>query len=357
MLYVVILAGGSGTRLWPSSRKLLPKQAIPLLGGESLFQRAVRRVEGFVPPERVFVITNQAQARLLASQAPEIPRANIIAEPLARDSAAAVFLAAAITSAKDPEAVNLVVPADHLISPVDLFQDAARRAIRLTEETDLFVTFGIPPRFPATGYGYIERGEPLPGVDGAYRVVRFKEKPDKATAQGYIDSGRYYWNSGMFVWRTSKILDAARAFVPEHYAAIAPLGNAFGRRGFAKALKAAYEPLKKISIDYAVMERARDIAVIEADFDWSDVGSHTALREFAETDERGNIRIGLTEALCSTNSVVISSDNHLLAVFGYSDVVAVHTRDATLVCPANRADDLKKLIAAIESREDLKGYL
>jgi mannose-1-phosphate guanylyltransferase len=190
MLYGVILAGGSGTRLWPSSRKMLPKQAMPILGGDSLFQRAVKRLDGLVPPERIYVITNRDQARLLASQAREIPRKNIIGEPVARDSAAAIFLAAAITGAKDGDAVNLVTPADHVISPVASFQDTAKRAVQLAEASDALVTFGIKPTRPATGYGYIERGESLSQAKGAFVVARFKEKPDRATAQGYIDAGR-----------------------------------------------------------------------------------------------------------------------------------------------------------------------
>jgi len=357
MLYGVILAGGSGTRLWPSSRRTLPKQAMPILGGDSLFQRAVKRLDGLVPPERIYVVTNQGQAKLLASQAPQVPRKNIVGEPVARDSAAAIFLAAAITSAKDGTAVNLVMPADHLISPMESFQDAARRAAQLAEATGSLVTFGVKPTRPSTGYGYVERGEALPSAKGAFAVARFKEKPDAATAQGYVDAGRYYWNSGMFVWKASAILEAARRFVPEHYEGIAPLGKLFGGNRFRKALAAAYEPLKKISIDYAVMEKAPNLAVVEAEFDWGDIGSHTALREFAQRDAAGNVRIGLTKVLDSTNSIVISEDGHLLAVFGCKDIVAIHTADATLVCPADRAEDLKALIASIEGREELKKYL
>jgi mannose-1-phosphate guanylyltransferase len=356
MLYAVILAGGSGTRLWPSSRRNMPKQAIPLIEGKSLFQLALTRVEGWVPPERTFVITNAAQADILAAQAPRIPRSNIIGEPLARDSAAAIFLAAAITGAGDPDALNLVMPADHLLSPVERFRECARGALRLAEK-GMLTTFGVKPRYPATGYGYIERGEPLPDVPGAYRVVRFKEKPDEATAGGYIASGRFYWNSGMFAWRARAILDAARVFAREHHDAVAPLAERFGADGFSDALRAAYEPLRKVSIDYAVMEKAPNIAVVEADFDWSDVGSHTAMRDFTACDADGNIRIGSVEAVDSANCVVASSDGHLVAIFGCKDMVVVHTADATLVVPADRAQDLKKLISRLENKEDLQKYL
>ena len=356
MLYAVILAGGSGTRLWPSSRKRMPKQAIPLIEGKSLFQLALTRVEGWVPPERTFVITNADQADILAAQAPHIPRGNIVGEPLARDSAAAIFLAAAITKANDPEAVNLVMPADHLLSPVERFRETARRAIHLAEE-GMLATFGVKPRYPATGYGYIERGEPIGCVENAYRVVRFKEKPDVETAKAYIASGRFYWNSGMFAWRAQAVLDAARIFARKHHDTIEALGARFGVEGFEEALRDAYEPLKKISIDYAVMEKAPNIGVVEADFDWSDVGSHTAMREFANCDESGNVCLGAVEAVDSANCVVSSSHGHLVALFGCKDMVVVHTQDATLVVPADRAQDLKTLIARLEAKDNLKKYL
>jgi mannose-1-phosphate guanylyltransferase len=339
------------------SRKRRPKQAIPLLGGDSLFELTLKRLAPLAPPSRTFVITSAEQARLLRSQAPRLPRSNVIAEPVPRDSAAAIFLAASIISAKDPGAVMLVCPADHLISPDGRFQKCVAEAVRVAQGGEYLVTFGVKPSSPATGYGYVERSGALRGQPGAFRVKRFREKPDLGTARRYVKSARFYWNSGMFVWRASTILGAAEAFAPDHYKAIAPLGGRFGKPGFARALSRAYRPLKKISIDFAVMEKAPNIAMVEADFDWSDVGSPLALRECSTLDESGNVRHGLTEFLDSANCVAMSEDNHLLAVFGCRDLVIIHTRDATLLCPSNRVEEVKSLIAAIGGRRGLQRFL
>jgi len=356
MLYTVIMAGGSGTRFWPLSRQAMPKQAIPICGPKSLFQRAVERVDGLTPPERTFVITNAEQADILASQAPRIPRENIIAEPFARDSAAAVFLGAAIAAARDEDAVTLVKPADHIISPVDKFHAAVKRAVTVAEKGCL-VTFGVPPRFPATGYGYIERGEPLEGIEGAYKVRRFREKPDQETAEGYVADGRHYWNSGMFVWRARDILEAARRFAPAHYEAIAPLGEAFGGEGFQAALADAYGALEKISIDFAVMEKAENIATVEADFEWDDVGTPVSLRDYFEADAEKNVVRGRACIHDASRCVLISDDDHLLAVVGCHDLVVIHTADATLVCPAGRIGDVKKLVNDMAGDEQMRKYL
>ncbi len=334
----------------------MPKQAMRIAGGESLFARTVRRVAGLVPPERIYVVTNADQADLLASQAGDVPRANIIGEPVARDSAPAALLAAAITLDRDADAVNVVMPADHLISPVERFHAAVRRAARLAERGRL-VTFGIRPAYGATGFGYIERGERDAEVDGAWDALAFREKPDEKTAREYVASGDYYWNSGVFVWRADAVLDAARQYAGGHYDAIRPLGARFGQARFDEALAQAYEPLRKVSIDYAVMEQATNISVVEADFNWSDVGSHVALRDLAECDDAGNVSLGLARVIESRDCVVAGEDGHLLAVFGCEGMVVIQTGDATLVCPASRAQDLKRLVASLEADAKLKDYL
>ncbi len=357
MLYSVIMAGGSGTRFWPLSRRSMPKQALRLFGGKSLFEMALERVEGLTPPERTFVVTTQEQAELLAEQAANIPRENIVAEPFGRDSAAAVFLSAAIVGAKDAEAVILLKASDHLISPVERFHGAARKAEALAEDGHMLVTFGVPPSYAATRYGYIERGEPTGEAAGCYRVARFHEKPDAATAGRYVEEGRYYWNSGIFVWRAADILAAAKEFTGEHYRAIAPLGELFGAEGFAEALAAAYEPLSKVSIDYAVMEKAPNIAMVEADFQWNDLGSPLALRECMEPDEDGNVRKGLIHALESTGCVALSDEAHLVALVGCENLVVIHTDDATLVCRADRAGEVKRLVGMFEEHGGISDYL
>ncbi len=356
MLYCVIMAGGSGTRFWPLSRRAMPKQAISFVGGGSLFQRAVARVEGLAPAERTFVITNAEQAALLASQAPEVPRENVVAELVARDSAAAVFLAASIIAAKDPEAVMLVKAADHIISPVERFHAAVRRAAAVAEKGHL-VTFGVKPAYAATGYGYVERGAPLESAEDAFRVRRFTEKPDAATAEGYVADGKHYWNSGMFVWQAGTILAAAEKFAPAHYAAISPLGAHFAAPDFDERLAKAYQPLEKISIDYAVMEKAPNVAMVEADFDWDDVGSPVSFRDYFEPDEDGNVRQGMTVTHESSDCILVSDDDHLVAAVGIRDLVVIHTPDATLVCPASRIGDVKGLVSRLASDERTARYV
>lgn len=356
MLYGVIMAGGSGTRFWPLSRRSVPKQAMPFLGGESLFEMALARLAGLTPPERTFVVTTGAQAELLASQAADIPRENVVAEPVGRDSAAAIFLAAAIIAARDEDAVMIVKAADHIIKPIERFHAAALRAAEVAERGYL-VTFGVVPSYPATGYGYVERGEPLEGIPGAYEVRRFREKPNLETAREYIADGNHYWNSGIFVWRARDILEAARRFAPKHHAAIAPLGALFGTPRFAAAMAAAYEGLEKISIDYAVMEHADNVATVEADFEWDDVGSLVSFKDYSETDENGNVVHGLAEALASSGCVLVSGDDHLLTVIGCDNLIVIHTDDATLVCPADRAQEVKRLVSKLEGRKDIGKYL
>lgn len=357
MLYSVIMAGGSGTRFWPLSRRAAPKQAMGFLGGESLFQRALARTEGLSEAERTLVVTTAEQAGVLAEQAGGLPARNVVGEPEGRDSAAAIFLAAAIIAQEDSDAVMLVKPADHLISPVESFQRIVGRAVRVAEEGGLLVTFGITPRRPETGYGYIERGARIAGVSGAYEVLSFREKPGVETAREYIEAGRYYWNSGMFVWRARDILDAAAEYAPEHFAAIAPLGELFGTADFAPSLEEAYGSIEKISIDYAVMEKAANVAVVEADFEWSDVGSPTALLDCLEKDASGNVCEGMTLAHGSSGNVIVSDEEHLVAAVGCEGIVIIHTADATLVCPAERVQEIKGLVAEIERRDELERFL
>ncbi|MCD6406175.1 MAG: mannose-1-phosphate guanylyltransferase, partial [Planctomycetes bacterium] len=230
------------------------------------------------------------------------------------------------------------------------------RAVEVARRGKL-VTFGVTPTRAATGYGYVERGAGISGVRSAYEVIRFHEKPNLETAQEYLKDERFYWNSGMFVWRAQDVLQAAEQFSPRHFQAIAPLGALFGTSKFDEALGAAYEPLEKISIDYAVMEKAPNIATVEADFEWNDIGSPVALRFCVDADADGNIRKGLTEAFDSSGCILLSSEDHLLAAVGCEDLVVIHTPDATLVCPAERAQDIKKLVTEMGNNPDFGKYL
>jgi mannose-1-phosphate guanylyltransferase len=356
MLYVMIMAGGSGTRFWPLSRHLCPKQTMPLFDDGSLFEKALARAAGLAPPERTFVVTTSEQTKLLSKQAVDIPPGNIIAEPFGRDSAAAVFLGAAVIAAVDPDATILVKTADHVIAPIDAFQKSVGDAVKLAE-TGFLVTFGITPRHPATGYGYIERGVEIDGAPRAFRVARFTEKPEIEIAKKFLEDGLHFWNSGMFVWRASDILAAARTHAREHYDSIAPLGELFGKRGFKKALAEAYERIGRASIDYAIMEKAANVAVVEASFEWDDLGSPVSLRAYFDADSNGNVIRGLAAQFDSSDCVVLSTDDHLVAVEGCEGLVVIHTDDATLVCPADKIEDVKALVARLARDKRTNRYV
>ncbi len=357
MLYAVIMAGGWGTRLWPLSRKRSPKQTIELAGGKSLFQMTLERLEGLVERERTFVITNEEMIVMLSAQAPSLPRENIIGEPFGRDSAAAALLGAAIAHERDKDAVVFTAAADHLISPVETFRNAVKKAAAIAEARRALVTFGIPASHASTAYGYIEKGEAVGGTQGAFVVKKFHEKPDRETAERYVEGGAHFWNSGMFVWRADAALAEAEQNAGAHYRAIAPLGAAFGKDGFENALRRAYEKIEKISIDYAIMEKAKNVVVVEADFGWNDVGSPVALSGSMPADDAGNITVGMAQVIDSKGCVVMGATDRLVAVFGCKGMVVVQAGDATLVCPAERTDDLKKLIARLEENDETAKFL
>lgn len=344
MLCALILAGGSGTRFWPKSRARLPKQLISLDGGPTLIEQAAARLEGTVLPERTFVVTTARQAPLVRERLPAVPPDNVIVEPQGRDTAAALGLAAAAIARRlGPQAILAAMPADHVIRPASRFRDAIAGAVELVAaRPGTVATLGIVPSHAATAYGYIQRGEPIPirGARRAFRVARFREKPDRATAEEYLRSGEYYWNGGIFVWRAQDLLDALERFLPATAAAVRLEGE---------ALAAAYAGLPKISIDYAVLEKHERVITIEADFEWSDVGSWNALPPIIGTDAEGNAAIGATHVALGSHGVLVVGDpGTLVATIGLEDVVVVQSGGATLVCRKDRVEDVKKLCERLE---------
>jgi mannose-1-phosphate guanylyltransferase len=361
MQYGVIMAGGSGTRLWPISRGNKPKQLLRVVRGKSLLQVSYDRLRGILPANQIYVCTNSAHAGLVLEDLPELPKENIIGEPMGRDTAAAVGYTAAVLKKRDPDAVCAVVTADHVIEPIDAFQHAIKTAFGLTvDHRNALVTFGIVPTFGHTGLGYVHRGEELPTKTGAmaYKVISFREKPDKPTADRYVESGRYYWNSGMFVWRADTVLAELAIHLPETYAGLMKISDAWGTPSQEAVVNEIYPKLKKISVDFAIMEPASQgkgkaqVAVVEMPVRWLDVGAWTSLAETLSTDEHNNAyECASALFVDSDDNIIFSTDpDHLVSTIGVSDMIIVHTPDATLVCPKNESQRVKDLVGKIKEK-------
>ncbi|MGL5248017.1 MAG: mannose-1-phosphate guanylyltransferase [Brooklawnia sp.] len=351
MRYVVIMAGGSGKRLWPLSRQGEPKQLLPLFDGRSLLQLAYDRVLRVVPPGQVLVCTGAAYAHEVVEQLPGLLPQNVLGEPQGRDSLNAVAWPAAVLARRDPEAVVAMVTADQLITPVDAFADALEAGFRLaTDDPDVLVTFGVVPTSPHTGYGYLARGDDLEGYGTASLVTDFAEKPDQETAEEYLTSGRYWWNAGMFVWRAATLLDQLAILLPQTHAKVLELAEHPDRLG------EIYPRLLKTSVDYGVMEpvsrgeASAHVAAIGLDIDWADVGSFAALHEVLPQDEAGNARVGTVVVADSTGNLLVNTDpDSVLAVVGLHDLVVVRTADATLAATLAASQQVKSLAEQVSA--------
>jgi mannose-1-phosphate guanylyltransferase len=355
MLHAVIMAGGSGTRFWPKSRRDRPKQLLRLVGDATMLEQTIARIEPLVPRDRILIVTGADQAAATRALLPDLPSANVIAEPCPRDTAPCVGLAASIVAKREPAATMIVMPADHVIEPAAAFHATVRAAVGLIDnDPSTLVTFGIKPSHPETGYGYIERGALVEVRDGiaVYRVLQFREKPDRATAEQFLSNGNFDWNSGIFVWRAATILNELRAHRPDLASGLEQISQAIGTPGEPEALATLFPRLERVPIDKAVMERAANVLVLEVAYRWSDVGDWRALASLLDRDASGNAVEGDVLARDTTGSILISGDGGLVAALGVDDLVIVHSGKATLVA---RKDQLDKLKALVESLGDA-GY-
>lgn len=342
------MAGGSGTRFWPWSRQNTPKQLLNITGKKTMIEQTVSNVIPLVGADRILIVTNKTQASKIKKLLPEIPSNNIIAEPMGRDTAPCIGLAATIIEKRNPSAVMMALPADHLIRPANKFTKALNAAAQVATESNALVTFGIKPFEPSVNYGYIHRGRLNGKKSGCpiYQVKGFKEKPDRSTAQTFLDSGEYYWNGGIFVWKTDVLLENIVRFLPKLSKGLRRMSkNNFSQAAIARE----YKRFEKISIDYGVMEKADNVKVIEANFEWDDVGGWQALERLHKTHPGDNTVRGKHLGIGTANSIVIGDEKHLITTIGISDLIIVHTKDATLVCNKHNAEDVKKLVALLKA--------
>ncbi len=346
-LVAVIMAGGMGTRFWPVSTTRKPKQFITLFGERSLLQMSFDRLRGLVPPERILVLTNAAHVALVREQLPELPDDHVIGEPVRRDTAAAVALAAVLVRRRFGNSVILTLTADQLIEPTDLFQRNLLSAAGQVAAHDVFYTFGIRPSYPATAYGYLEIGDRVAEDGGIehFELKRFKEKPALQTAKQYVESGRYLWNSGMFVWRAEAILGEIRMWLPQHYVALDPLGEADGTPQWQGTLEKAFAAIQPISIDYGVMEKTKTpLRCVASLFSWSDVGGWPALGELLAKDSEANTARGNVKALGSAGNLVFCEmPDETVALIGVDGLIVVRAGNRTLVARKADIDRIKEL--------------
>ena len=352
--YGLILAGGRGTRFWPRSRKRSAKQVLPVLGERSLIQATVDRLAPVIAPERLWVLTSDALRETIIGQIPEVPEAQILAEPIQRNTAPAIGLIAHVLQSLDPDAIMGVFPSDHVIGKPGAFRAAVRRALKGAASGQLMVV-GIQPRWPETGYGYIEfpRGTRPGGLDPV-AVRRFREKPSLSRARRYVAAGHFYWNSGMFFWRAETLLEQLRRHLPRTASVLASLPG-FGAPGFADQLRKAFPLCDNISIDYAVLEKADNVSGIPAaDFGWNDVGSWNAVYELMPRDKDGNASAHETVCLDARGNFV-DAHGKLVALLGVEDLIVVDTPDALLVADRSRAQQVGDIVKELEKRkrEDL----
>lgn len=341
--YVLILAGGSGERFWPLSRKSRPKQLLSFFGDKTLLEETLARLEGLVPLQNVLVLTNQDQEKAVRELLPQLPAPNIVAEPAKRDTAPAIALGVAWVALRNPQATMIVLPSDHLIRDREAFQANLRLGVKAARQSGALVTIGIKPTWACPGFGYIETGAALPG-GGAFEVVRFREKPDAQTALEFVKQGNFRWNAGMFIWALPSVREVFTKHAPE----LALFVDRVQQKGeLAGPLRDQFPGLPKISIDFAVMEKAGRVAMVEAAFDWDDVGGWPALAKYLPKTPGGNASNAELSELNAKHNIVYSDGTRRIALVGVDDLLVVQTADALLICKREEAEKIKNLLGQL----------
>lgn len=352
----IVMAGGGGTRFWPLSRKERPKQLLNLSGKDLMVNETLDRLANSIDRDNLFIVTNVTQAELMKTEtAGKMPAEQILAEPAARNTAACIGYAAMEIVKKHGDGIMVIVPSDHFIKNEAEFKAIIDAAIKAAEDTDALVTIGINPSFPATGYGYIKAKAgsktPIHDLHGKtyFAVEEFVEKPDLETAKAYLAEGGYSWNSGMFIWKASTILSYMERLLPDVYACLVKIGDAMNTPDEKKVIEEVYPTIPKISIDYGIMERADHVLVISGEFGWNDIGSLDMLSIMKDADENGNVAYG-QQLLLDTKDCIIYGNDKMIATIGISDLIVVQTQDALLICPKDRAQDVKTVVETLKEQ-------
>lgn len=356
-LYTLIMAGGSGTRFWPRSKAIKPKQYLSLFDEKSLLQTTIDRFANFTDTDNIYVVSSKTQAEVLEEQSAKLPAGNLIYEPVGKNTLPCIGLAAMFADKDNPEGIMVVSPSDHLIKDEELFRDTVLTATDIAEKHDGIVTIGITPDYPATGYGYVKTADEITQGESIrqFKVERFVEKPNEATASSYLKQGGYFWNSGLFVFKVSVFLEAVKEFAPDLYSDLRRIQEEIGKPTYESTLDTIYRAVQGISIDYGIMEHAQNIYLVEGLFDWNDLGSWESVYLTDKKDENGNVSSGDSLLLDTRNSYVYSDDG-LVAVVGMEDVIVVKDGNTTLVCPRDKAEDVKKVIDRLKE-DNRKEYL
>ena len=341
-IFAIIMAGGIGARFWPRSKKKNPKQLLKIFGENTLIQDTVQRINGICPKENIIIVTNEKQRDGVIEQLPDIPTENIIVEPFGRNTAPCIGLASVIIQKKSPDAITIVLPADHVIRDNDDFLSTIKTAADFAVENPALVTIGIVPTRPETGYGYIQIDEDS-GKNDVYKVLTFAEKPNYATAVNFVKSGDFFWNSGMFIWKTETIMNEIQKHMPDLFEGLMNIKEQLDSPDFINILSNIYGQLRSISIDYGIMEKSENVFLVKGKFNWSDVGSWEAVYELSEKDEDGNVKIGSIYTDMAVDSYIYSPEK-FTAVIGVDNIIVINYKDTLLICKRDKAQDVKNII-------------